>query len=1553
MIIKNYTPSRWSPGLVARTMFVVAFEVPIVLGVLFSRVAALSVSSAGAASKSNHVGVLQIKNVYFYKTKLTEYEESAQLIEKLTARDMALHLSPLRYRTGIQQKKDGLGKSQSEKWYASRANGCYRYIWKAQTVTVLPAVEARGSTLPSVVTLWFLVELLMDGHHYDHITGSAERRWKLALPQALTKVLEAHHQQPQPLETLAAAIHEGSAGFTLFDGQQLRQLREQPMRSAGRRRGNEQPVARWQRQEPVIQEEQEVQILNRHLAIFEADRAFQEAVLGPEGTSVGRSGKIPLHKRITFISGPPGSGKSVQLLALLTKIEAEVPEAVGKGQVVLQYHTQSERLRQDIETRLQKHYAVVPESFSGSDNSSDGEQKADGTTSNEAMLVKPLQGHGISVQPGPLKLSALSPKQEEGLLDAVEKQPLHDYQGAEEYRNSWGSRGLLDLYQMTAAICFDLDLFAQEEDGGLRGPRKKCKKRIKSSFSRKVNNMAAHLGDNFASHLAGAFLAFSFWRNSAQKTAPGPLTRWSKAYEGDSSFATNLRRILKGAQMAYIAIDEAQNLSPMALARYLDFARRHPTLRLVFAFDQNQQLLGGLNDKRLFVSEMVKRDLYSRNKETGSDSASQRVIWETQLPGVWRSPSRLVPVLQVIATMRKRLTSPRTGGAGPDQKFRSAYEGREDVEGSTNSDGPVIVALELNKGQTSFADIKKQFEDGPQPSEGESGARRRAGGTGVLRNAQRTKGMTVRKGSRILKHKKKAGGARVSQRRRVTVRRERKRTVFGRAASSDEGEPASANISSTNAKVDTLDSMPWIYLDEDGAKNWDSDATSLSALQAQGQEWPVVVVADPHEILSSRNDGPAAVRERADGLAKLFVALSRATERVLILTKNAARLQQALALALSVGTQDFAVARSAAQLREILKKTRRSARTWVSSFAEYLANEQTQEQAKASFVKHLLDGEGGAAGERPAHWSKKFRAFGDRSLDCIVARMLRDKASWHFAESPQDAAWKVFRDLVAEQDEAKRIEDESWSWVAEAGEAASFIGLQRDETFKQSNLASEEPVGEGDGGRPGPASGPPGGQGPDGGNAGDEAAAARETAPVEFSEGQIVTIHGLLSKPEFNGRLGQLGLFSTLKDRWQVRLTSAAGGQEPPILLKPDNISAVSVYIDPEIPAAHTHCKWVREFFAQTLELQKTWSAGANLLQAKNIGPILEILQKVFESRLMAYKADGYTSINYPTPLLHPARKCFPRLEPKSKEIQKALLLSKQARTKAQEQGSGQLGVQFRGPSVEDSIRFLELLRKEMEEKPQELRKEQKDKYGEGREDADEIDTGLRDFFHKEFQRLREIAILEMVHLNDPRQSEAYPPEASEPIQAVRLSGLQGSPELDGKIGLLRSFNAKRGQWVVEMISEGGQKVEAFFRPENIEIITDSTNFREVEQATEEPEQPAQKAKQAGRRGAAQQERPAVADRSVPKEREDGKCRAQGKAKGKRGPRSRNGERPPPAATESSRNGELPQRRVCKDGPKLKGSLGTIQERGCAVTINLGGAPVTGRKALLMLGFDV
>ncbi|CAD7940251.1 unnamed protein product [Amoebophrya sp. A120] len=305
----------------------------------------------------------------------------------------------------------------------------------------------------------------------------------------------------------------------------------------------------------------------------------------------------------------------------------------------------------------------------------------------------------------------------------------------------------------------------------------------------------------------------------------------------------------------------------------------------------------------------------------------------------------------------------------------------------------------------------------------------------------------------------------------------------------------------------------------------------------------------------------------------------------------------------------------------------------------------------------------------------------------------------------------------------------------------------------------------------------------------------------------------------------------------------------------------------------------------------------------------------------MAYKADVVVDVY--TSQIYSARRCFPRLAvaPESNEIKEArLLLSKQARTKAEQPATGALGVQYRphhcGFSVDvDMVGRVQDLKAAVETELPKWTKELKGSYGE--DYADELDGKLRGFFHEEFQQLREIAILEMAHLNDPLQSEAYPPEAAKPLQAVRLSGLLGSPELNRKTGLLGSFNAQSGQWAVEMISEGGQKVEALFRPENIEI-TDSTNFREVEQ-------PAQKAKQAGR-GAAQQERPAVADRPVPK-----------KGKSKRRPRSRNGERPPP-----SRNGELPQPGVCKGGPTLAGweSLRTLQNRGCAVTINGVPAPV-------------
>ncbi|CAD7938754.1 unnamed protein product [Amoebophrya sp. A120] len=890
MTRKNYTLSCWSPGLVARTMFVFTIEVLSVLSVLSSR-AAPALSSAGAASKSSHVEVPQIKNVYFYKTKLEEYEEGAQLIEKLKTLDMALHLSPFRYRTGIQQKKDGRAKSQNEKWYASRANGCYRYIWKAQTVTVLPADAAEGGgTTPTsvVVTLWFLVELLLDGHHYDHITGSAERRWKLALPQALTEVLEMQQQEPQSLKGLALAIREVS-GFTLFDGQEqvARQVApEQPTSSAGKHRedqkhrskqGEQAMLSRsWHRQNPVIQEN-EVQILSRHLAI-EADRAFQEAAMGPEATGAGlgavSQSDIPLRDRITFISGPPGSGKSVQLLALLLKIQAEVPKAVGEGGVVLQYHTQSERLRNDVTKRLRQHYAVAADEPASSGGSSDNEQKVDRTTSREAMLP---QATGISVQAGPLKLSELSTEQKKQLLAAVEQQPLHGrYLGAEEYRKNWGSEGLLDLYQMAAAICSDLDLFIAQ--GGLRN-QKECRERIKTRFSRKINDMAAHLGGDFASHVAGAFLSWA--ADSAQLIAdtPGPFTKWENDYENE--FASKLR-FIGGSKKAgkisrgYLAVDEAQNLSPMALAFYLKLAKKSPRIHLVFAFDRNQQLLGGLNDKRRFVRGLV---------DAAEDPAARGgapQIRETALPEIWRSPPRLVPVLQRIANLREEALT-RSGGAGQSRKeeLRSAYKEREQAEdgGSADGEGAVVVALKLNKGTSSFAEIRNQFEDAAVVKPADSGgiwiAHRRGRGTLARTIRQNKRRTTTRQKTEIVKSNRGRPVRKAAKRRKTpALPTSNSKNALLRFVSSAPPQAGSSSI-----EVDTLDSMPWVYLDEDRAKAWDSDATSLSALQAQGQEWPVVVVADPHEFLSGRGADPVAVRRRVDGLAKLFVAISRATAR--------------------------------------------------------------------------------------------------------------------------------------------------------------------------------------------------------------------------------------------------------------------------------------------------------------------------------------------------------------------------------------------------------------------------------------------------------------------------------------------------------------------------------------------------------------------------------------------------------------------------------------------------------------------------------------------------
>ncbi|CAD7962783.1 unnamed protein product, partial [Amoebophrya sp. A25] len=309
-----------------------------------------------------------------------------------SGRELELHLSPARYRTGLQKKQSG-SKNADDEFFASRFNKTLRYIWK------------RVKVPDSQLTLWFMTRVLLHGHHYDSITKDAARKWTLNLPESVLESIRNVTNQRLSTESLP---EKQTGAESLQQDQELEQLLVTAVLSTGefcafgklcRPRpgdfeGNKGDLVGGHLGDEAnkeatkvlisnynnikitasITEKERVELLQPSLAIS-ANMAFQNAVarsctvdhaavLNWQGqhASATATGAPPLHERITFLTGPPGSGKSVQALTLLLRIEDEASKLMSESaaqqpeQVLLRYHTTNEKLRNEVRSSIEKHY---------------------------------------------------------------------------------------------------------------------------------------------------------------------------------------------------------------------------------------------------------------------------------------------------------------------------------------------------------------------------------------------------------------------------------------------------------------------------------------------------------------------------------------------------------------------------------------------------------------------------------------------------------------------------------------------------------------------------------------------------------------------------------------------------------------------------------------------------------------------------------------------------------------------------------------------------------------------------------------------------------------------------------------------------------------------------------------------------------------------------------------------------------------------------------------------------------------------------------------------
>ncbi|CAD7962788.1 unnamed protein product, partial [Amoebophrya sp. A25] len=275
------------------------------------------------------------------------------------------------------------------------------------------------------------------------------------------------------------------------------------------------------------------------------------------------------------------------------------------------------------------------------------------------------------------------------------------------YAGDWGHQGVLELFEMAAAICRDIYNNASssepEEESNAQ-----CKKRLESMMNRTTNDLLSHYGDKIKGEIATAFVEnfrptlllnmqqleqqrreetlSDSDKSSGTGTAGGgsdPLSSGSSTssitnvvgplfgYDDSYSLAQALTTIeggaesLEKAEAVYVVIDEAQNLSEMALLWYVEVAQKYPAVRLIFAFDRAQQVgTSGLNDKGLFIKSLVSnhptfnggRLPLGQEPETRThDSHLGDRIQEIKLTEVWRSPPDVLELANAVLEKRDLL----------------------------------------------------------------------------------------------------------------------------------------------------------------------------------------------------------------------------------------------------------------------------------------------------------------------------------------------------------------------------------------------------------------------------------------------------------------------------------------------------------------------------------------------------------------------------------------------------------------------------------------------------------------------------------------------------------------------------------------------------------------------------------------------------------------------------------------------------------------------------------------------------------------------------------
>eukprot|EP00392_Amoebophrya_sp_AT5.2_P018513 g19071.t1 len=327
-----------------------------------------------------------------------------------------------------------------------------------------------------------------------------------------------------------------------------------------------------------------------------------------------------------------------------------------------------------------------------------------------------------------------------------------------------------------------------------------------------------------------------------------------------------------GPTETLLVVDEAQNLSDMELLFYLALAARIEGLRLVFGIDIHQQLATGPRDKIALLTALLSSSMGLRTLPRETRAALDVDIGVPavhRLTTVWRTPERLLPLVEKLVRWRAKLVGLSLSTCSGRGARAAGAGGLADGDGRGGRDAtssPLLAA---------------------PPAEDK-----------------------VEEGSTSEDDKHKSGAPPLRRRGSLAI---------VRATSFSDDHVADAIYQQSGGKIEkstlakTL--LPNVVKIVVGSRKElearrDLSSTVLSVAEVQGLEFGVVLIFLPHQVEqqlqlqksektssqcagTSRSRAKRATKQQlGDWLAQLFIAFTRANSGIIVVGQNASTSSQ-------------------------------------------------------------------------------------------------------------------------------------------------------------------------------------------------------------------------------------------------------------------------------------------------------------------------------------------------------------------------------------------------------------------------------------------------------------------------------------------------------------------------------------------------------------------------------------------------------------------------------------------------------------------------------------